>query len=73
MGILLFRKVHGLQRKSVRLKYTIFWMQEYQEIDTIPVKVAQLQKVGYLPVASFVLPEKCWTEHYYQPLIGAVN
>lgn len=45
-----------------------FWMQGYQEIDTIPVKVAQIQKAGYLPVASFVLPEKCWTENYYQPL-----
>ena len=45
-----------------------FWMQGYQEIDTIPVKVAQMQRAGYLPVASFVLPEKCWTEHYYQPL-----
>ena len=48
-----------------------FWMQGYQEIDTIPVKVAQMQRAGYLPVASFVLPEKCWTEHYYQPLIEA--
>ena len=48
-----------------------FWMQGYQEIDTIPVKVAQMQRAGYLPVASFVLPEKCWTEHYYQPLSEA--
>lgn len=46
-------------------------MQGYQEIDTIPVKVAQMQRAGYLPVASFVLPEKCWTEHYYQPLSEA--
>ena len=44
-----------------------FWVNEYPEIDTIPVKVAQMQKAGYLPVASFVLPEECWTEHYYRP------
>lgn len=25
-----------------------FWMQGYQEIDTIPVKVAQMQRAGYL-------------------------
>lgn len=48
-----------------------FWMQGYQEIETIPVKVTQIQKAGYLPVASFVLPEKCWTENYYQPLTEA--
>ena len=40
-----------------------FWMQGYQEIDTIPVKVAQMQRAGYLPVASFVLQEKCWTDN----------
>lgn len=45
-----------------------FWMENYKEVYTIPVKVAQMHKAGYLPVASFVLPEKCWTENYYQPL-----
>lgn len=48
-----------------------FWMQGYPEIDTIPAKVAQMQKAGYLPVASFVLPERCWTENYFGPLIEA--
>lgn len=42
-----------------------FWMDAYPEIDTIPNKVAQLQKAGYVPVASFILPENCWTEHYH--------
>lgn len=48
-----------------------FWMEGYKEVDTIPVKVAQMQKAGYLPVASFILPEECWTENYYKPLVKA--
>lgn len=43
-----------------------FWLDAYPQIDTIPNKVAQLQKAGYVPVASFILPENCWTEHFYQ-------
>ena len=42
-----------------------FWMDAYPEIDTIPNKVAQMQKAGYIPVATFILPENCWTEHFY--------
>ena len=42
-----------------------FWNEAYPEIDTIPNKVAQLQKAGYIPVATFVLPENCWTDHFY--------
>lgn len=41
-----------------------FWQDAYPEIDTIPNKVAQMQKAGYLPVATFVLPETCWTDYY---------
>lgn len=44
-----------------------FWMEAYPEIDTIPNKVAQMQKAGYIPVATFVLPENCWTENFYIP------
>lgn len=47
-----------------------FWMDAYPEIDTIPNKVAQLQKAGYVPVASFILPENCWTEHYHAPQVA---
>ena len=42
-----------------------FWMDAYPEIDTIPNKVAQMQKAGYIPVATFILPENCWTDHFY--------
>ncbi len=48
-----------------------YWMQNYSEIDTIPVKMAQMQKAGYMPVAAFALPENCWTEQYYLPMVDA--
>lgn len=44
-----------------------FWMEAYPEIDTIAVKTAQLQKAGYIPAAAFILPQNCWTEHFYEP------
>lgn len=44
-----------------------FWQDAYAEIDTIPRKIAQLQEAGYVPVASFILPETCWTDHFYVP------
>jgi SAM-dependent methyltransferase len=46
-----------------------FWMNAYPEIDLIPKKIAQLQKAGFIPVATFILPENCWTEHFYVPQI----
>lgn len=46
-----------------------FWMKNYPEIDTIPNKIFQIQKAGYIPVATFMLPENCWTEQYYTPQI----
>lgn len=48
---------------------TDFWMDAYGEIDTIPNKVATMQKAGYIPVATFILPENCWTEHFYAPQV----
>jgi len=48
-----------------------FWKDAYPGIATIPVKVEQMQKAGYLPVASFILPENCWTEHFYAPQLVA--
>lgn len=44
-----------------------FWKDAYPEIDTIPVKVAQMQEAGYVPVATFILPETCWTDQFYTP------
>jgi hypothetical protein len=42
-------------------------MEAYPEIDTIPAKIAQIQGAGYVPVASFILPETCWTDNFYVP------
>lgn len=46
-----------------------FWMEAYPQIDTIPNQVARIQKAGYLLVASFILPETCWIDHYYTPQV----
>lgn len=42
-----------------------FWMNAYPEIDTISNKLAQMQRNGYVPVATFCLPEYCWTKNFY--------
>lgn len=46
-----------------------YCMAHFPEMDTISNKVAQIEKAGYMPVATFVLPENCWIEHYFTPLI----
>ncbi len=48
-----------------------FWMDAYPEIDTIPNQVTKIHKAGYLPVATFILPSTCWTEHYFAPNVAA--
>ena len=48
-----------------------FWQDAYPGIDTIPNKVEQMQKAGYIPAASFILPDNCWTEHFYDPQVPA--
>lgn len=48
-----------------------FWKHEYPEIDTISNKVTQMQKAGYIPIATFILPENCWIEHFYVPQVSA--
>jgi ubiquinone/menaquinone biosynthesis C-methylase UbiE len=48
-----------------------FWMDAYPEINTIPNKVDQMQKAGYVPLATFILPENCWTDHFYAHQVAA--
>jgi SAM-dependent methyltransferase len=48
-----------------------FWKDAYPEIDTISNKIGQMQKAGYIPIAAFVLPDDCWTEHFYVPQVSA--
>lgn len=49
----------------------IFWMNAYPEIDTIPNQVTKIHEAGYLPIATFILPETCWTKNYFVPKIKA--
>lgn len=46
-----------------------FWQEGYPGIDTIPTKVAQMQKAGYLPVATFVIPDSCWIDDFFAPQV----
>jgi len=48
-----------------------FWLDAGADIDTIAVRVAMMQKSGYLPVATFILPENCWTDNFYTPAVAA--
>jgi SAM-dependent methyltransferase len=43
-----------------------FWQKAYPGIDTIPNKIAQMQKAGYLPIAAFIVPDTVWNEYYAQ-------
>lgn len=48
-----------------------FWMNAYPEINTIPNQINILHKAGFLPIASFILPETCWTDYYFASKIKA--
>lgn len=48
-----------------------FWQQTYPEIGSVVFKVGQMLKAGYMPIATFVLPEECWTTNYYIPAAKA--
>ncbi|WP_292010047.1 class I SAM-dependent methyltransferase [Chryseobacterium sp.] len=48
-----------------------YCMPHFPEMNTISNKVAQIQRAGYMPVATFILPTNCWTDHYFTPLIKA--
>jgi len=44
-----------------------FWGDAGCELDTIGHNILIMQKAGYIPIASFTLPEKCWTDNYFIP------
>ncbi|HRZ25768.1 MAG TPA: class I SAM-dependent methyltransferase [Spirochaetota bacterium] len=44
-----------------------WWIDAVPEISTIGHNILIMQKSGYIPVAVFTLPEKCWTENYFIP------
>ena len=46
-----------------------YWIHHYPGITTISDCVSAMQKTGYVPVSVFILPENCWTDHYFAPQI----
>ena len=46
------------------------WTAAYPEIDTASSKIGVLERSGYTPVGYFTLPENCWRENYYAPLLA---
>ena len=44
-----------------------WWIDAVPEIDTMGHNLSIMQETGYIPVAAFVLPEKCWIENYFMP------
>jgi ubiquinone/menaquinone biosynthesis C-methylase UbiE len=44
-----------------------FWIEAGSRLDTIGHNISIMQKAGYVLVAAFTLPEKCWTDNYFTP------
>ena len=50
-----------------------FWTDAGRRLDFISDNIETMQKCGYQFIASFVLPEQCWTENYFIPREKAIN
>lgn len=50
-----------------------FWNEAYAEVDTIPNNISKMQKAGYAVVATFMLPEFCWTDNFFKPAVAVQN
>lgn len=46
-----------------------FWNGEYPEMDTASGKIKILENAGYKVLGHFMLPENCWIDNYYEPLL----
>lgn len=46
------------------------WNREYPEIDTASAKIKALEDNCYSPMGYFVLPEHCWIDNYYEPMLA---
>jgi SAM-dependent methyltransferase len=44
-----------------------WWLDAVPEISTTGHNVSIMQKAGYIPVATFILSENCWTDNYFIP------
>lgn len=50
-----------------------FWTDAGSGLNTIEHNIGAMQSAGYQFVASFVLPETCWTDHYFVPRAAALK
>ncbi|MDO5602843.1 MAG: class I SAM-dependent methyltransferase [Oscillospiraceae bacterium] len=50
-----------------------FWSNAGSHLDPIGHNIDILQQCGYQFIASFILPETCWTDHYYIPREAALQ
>lgn len=48
-----------------------FWNGEYAEMNTVSGKIRILEEAGYKVLAHFILPDNCWVDNYYVPLMTA--
>ncbi|MDR0512929.1 MAG: class I SAM-dependent methyltransferase [Treponema sp.] len=46
-----------------------YWAYHYPAITTIANNVHTMQKCGFVPFATFTLPENCWIDNYFIPQI----
>lgn len=50
-----------------------FWTDANCTIDSVEGNISTIKECGYTYVASFVLPEYCWTDNYYIPRENAIK
>ena len=50
-----------------------FWSDAGSRLDCISDNIKIMLSCGYQFIASFVLPEQCWTENYFIPREAAIN
>lgn len=52
---------------------TAHWTAEYPQIATASANLAHLEAQGYRPEGYFVMPPRCWLDHYYLPLAAGFD
>lgn len=50
-----------------------FWYEAGTRLDYVSINVETMQRCGYQFIASFTLPEECWTENYFIPREAAIS
>lgn len=50
-----------------------FWSAAGSRLDSVSTNIEIMQRCGYQFIASFTLPEQCWSENYFIPREAAIN